>query len=123
MLNDSIEETDIESKARNLLKEEEEKTEKQEIPKRKNRYEVEVNDTELQTLSTTLDLLNSRDIINYNLDNLKMKIDHFSINKKEEFLKLLKDDFSQSIKGYNNSIDRFLFLSSINETFIRFRFI
>jgi hypothetical protein len=107
MLNDSIEETDIESKARNLLKEEEEKTEKQEIPKRKNRYEVEVNDTELQTLSTTLDLLNSRDIINYNLDNLKMKIDHFSINKKEEFLKLLKDDFSQSIKGYNNSIDHF----------------
>ena len=83
MLNDSIEETDIESKARNLLKEEEEKTEKQEIPKRKNRYEVEVNDTELQTLSTTLDLLNSRDIINYNLDNLKMKIDHYILEFKK----------------------------------------
>ena len=109
-MNNSIEETDIESKKKEILNDNEEETKEKEdevLNKRKNRYEVEVNDTELNTLSSTLDLLNARDILNYDLDKLKMKIDQFSINKKEEFLKLLKDDFTKSVKGFQNSLDNF----------------
>ena len=107
-MNNSVEETDIESKKKEILNDnEDEGKENDTLNKRKNKYEVEVNETELNTLSSTLDLLNARDILNYDLDKLKMKIDQFSINKKEEFLKLLKDDFSKSVKGFHNSLDNF----------------
>ena len=68
--------------------------------KKKSKYQVEATDKELNTLHSTLQELGVTSIISYDLEHLNSKIDQFSIEKKEFFLKQLQGDFKDSVNKF-----------------------
>ena len=61
---------------------------------------LDVTDEELDTLQSTLTDLGINSIINMDLEHLNSKIEDFSIEKSEEFLKELNGDFKTNVDGY-----------------------
>jgi hypothetical protein len=68
-----------------------------EIEKKKEKYEVDVTDQELQTLHHTLGSLNITSILDYDLENLNTKIEQFNIKTKEDFLQSLQGSFGKGV--------------------------
>jgi hypothetical protein len=65
--------------------------------KKKERYEIDVSDKELEDLEYTLKSLKIDSIISYDLENLNSKIEQFNINTKESFLQKLQGDFAKDV--------------------------
>ena len=61
---------------------------------------LDVTDEELDSLQSTLTDLGINSIINMDLEHLNSKIEDFSIEKSEEFLKELNGDFKTNVDGY-----------------------
>lgn len=68
--------------------------------KKKTKYQVEATDKELNILHSTLQELGINSIISYDLEHLNSKIEQFSVEKKEFFLKQLQGDFKDSINKF-----------------------
>jgi len=76
-----------------------------EIEKKKEKFEIDVTDVELETLRHTLSSLNIASILDFDLENLNTKIEQFNIKTKEDFLQSLQGSFGQGVeqikKGQN----------------------
>lgn len=68
-----------------------------EIEKKKEKYEIDVTDEELETLHNTLGSLNITSILDYDLENLNTKIEQFNIKTKEDFLQSLQGSFGKGV--------------------------
>ena len=66
----------------------------------KNDKNIQISDEELDTLQSTLSDLGVNSIINLDLEHLNSKIEDFSIEKSEEFLKQLNGDFKTYVDGF-----------------------
>ena len=66
----------------------------------RNDKSVQISDEELDTLQSTLSDLGVNSIINLDLEHLNSKIEDFSIEKSEEFLKQLNGDFKTYVDGF-----------------------
>ena len=68
---------------------------------KKDKYSnVNITDEELDTLQSTLSDLGVNSIISLDLEHLNSKIEDFSIEKSEEFLKQLNGDFKTYVDGF-----------------------
>ena len=68
---------------------------------KKDKYSnVNITDEELDTLQSTLSDLGVNSIISLDLEHLNSKIENFSIEKSEEFLKQLNGDFKTYVDGF-----------------------
>ena len=92
------------------------------VLKKKLKFEIEATDEELNSLHSTLKNLGIDSILNYNMEKLNNRIDQFSIEKKEQFLKLLNEDFKSSINQFlfqlsdlDDKVQK-LNISNINDT-------
>ena len=73
--------------------------------KKKERYDVEISEKDLDDLRSTLKSLNIDSIINYDLENLNSKIEEFNVSTKESFLKTLQGEFSISVKEFLTDLE------------------
>jgi hypothetical protein len=73
---------------------------------KKEKYDIEVTDEELEALNYTLKSINVDSIINYDLQNLNSKIEQFNIETKESFLQTLQGSFSKDVDHYLNELDK-----------------
>lgn len=67
---------------------------------RNNDKSIQISDEELDTLQSTLSDLGVNSIINLDLEHLNSKIEDFSIEKSEEFLKQLNGEFKTYVDGF-----------------------
>ena len=70
------------------------------VNKKDKNSNVDITDDELDTLQSTLSDLGVNSIINFDLEHLNSKIEDFSIEKSEEFLKQLNGDFKTYVDGF-----------------------
>ena len=70
------------------------------VHKREKNTNEDITDDELDTLQSTLSDLGINSIINMDLEHLNSKIEDFSIQKSEEFLKQLNGDFKTYVDGF-----------------------
>jgi len=68
-----------------------------EIEKKKEKYEIDVTDEELETLRHTLKSINITSILEFDLENLNTKIEQFNIRTKEDFLQSLQGSFGKGV--------------------------
>ena len=66
----------------------------------RNDKSIQISDEELDTLQSTLSDLGVNSIINLDLEHLNSKIEDFSIEKSEEFLKQLNGEFKTYVDGF-----------------------
>ena len=66
----------------------------------RNDKNIQISDEELDTLQSTLSDLGVNSIINLDLEHLNSKIEDFSIEESEEFLKQLNGDFKTYVDGF-----------------------
>ena len=66
----------------------------------RNDKNIQISDEELDTLQSTLSDLGVNSIINLDLEHLNSKIEDFSIEKSEEFLKQLNGEFKTYVDGF-----------------------
>lgn len=72
--------------------------------KKKERYEIQISDKELEDLEYTLKSLKIDSIISYDLENLNSKIEQFNISTKESFLQKLQGDFAKDVSFFLGEI-------------------
>jgi hypothetical protein len=73
--------------------------------KKKERYEVDISDKELDDLRSTLRSLKIDSIINYDLESLNSKIEEFNVSTKESFLNTLQGEFASNVKQFLGELE------------------